>query len=97
MPNTFHQELLTNVKEVSNGYHPEGFAYVGTTRPYYDVNVPTLRKIARNFLKVHADLTQHQYETLLTSLYQGKSFTERIMPGFFLQYDSVHRAALNPK
>ncbi len=85
------------IDQVATEYSKEALSYVGSPRPYYNINVPSQRNIAREFLKTHPDLTQKEFETLLTSLYNGKTFTERTMPGFLLQYDNDHRHALDPQ
>ena len=95
--NTLHKELLTIVRENSNGFFKDGFSYVGTTRPYYDISVPTLSKILKTFLRNHTTMTQEEYEKLLTSLYHGESFTERTIPGYLLHDCPPLRKKLNPQ
>lgn len=95
--NTLHKELLSEIVENSNGYSKEGFTYVGTKRPFYHISVPTLRKIVKRFLRTHSSLTQEEYTKLITSLYNGKSFTERTIPGYLLQDLPHFRKKLDPK
>jgi len=83
--NSHHRELLKIIKESAEKPTQHTFlnSYLGTTHPRYPLNNPQMRTLARGFIKSHS-LDEKQFVELMTSLIEGKSFTEKVMAGFLL-------------
>lgn len=72
-------------------------AYLGHDDFSYYVRTPVKRKIAKDFLKRHPDLSSGQFLELLNSLYSGKSHDEKSIAGLLLEYGSAKRASIKPQ
>ena len=85
--NAHHQEILRAIKKLSGKPTQHTFvdSYLGTTHTRYPMNNPTMRTIAKEFIKSHT-LDEASLTELLSSLIEGKSFTEKSMAGFMLDY-----------
>jgi 3-methyladenine DNA glycosylase AlkD len=70
--------------------------YLGSKHPRYEISMPVLRKIAKNFIKEHKDLDSKNFSELLTSLTEGKSFTEKCLTGILLDYATPEMRSFNP-
>lgn len=83
--NAHHAELLVAIKTKSGKPTKHTFldSYLGTAHPRYAINNPNMRVIAKAFMKSHS-LDAQSFEELITSLIEGKSFTEKVMAGFLL-------------
>jgi len=87
--NQHHQEILKEIKRESKRKPffcslPE--SYAGHNDFSYPLNNPTERKIIKNWIKKHPNLSYREFVDLLNSLYQGKSATEKEMAGKLLGY-----------
>jgi 3-methyladenine DNA glycosylase AlkD len=85
--NTHHHEILRSIKKLSGKPTQHTFvdSYLGTTHTRYPMNNPTMRTIAKEFIKSHV-LNESSFTELLSSLIEGKSFTEKSIAGFMLDY-----------
>lgn len=85
--NSHHQSLLKAIRTHSGKPTQHTFlnAYLGTAHPRYAINNPSMRIIAKTFIKEHV-LEEGEFVDLMTSLIEGKSFTEKVMAGFLLDY-----------
>jgi 3-methyladenine DNA glycosylase AlkD len=96
--NPHHKEILESIKELSSPDHehtfPEG--YLGTSHPCYPINAPTLRKIAKEWMGDHRDLSSSDLEKLLTSLIGGQSATEKIMAGVLMDASTKTQRKFDP-
>lgn len=95
----FHEELLQLIEEKSGTPTKHTFQdnYLGNTNPRYSINMPTLRSIARPWMKEHRDLSAAQLATLITSLAQGKSSTEKMMVGILLDCSTLAQRKFKPQ
>ncbi len=82
----FHAEILKLIKLRSGTPTAHTFLdnYLGNSHPRFAIDNPTLRTIARDWMRAHRDMTAQQFATMLTSLAEGESGTEKIMVGILL-------------
>jgi 3-methyladenine DNA glycosylase AlkD len=99
MLNNHHQAILKLIKEHSGKATQHTFldGYLGNSHPRYPINAPTLRKLARDWMKAHQDLSATEFAGLLSSLAEGKSSTEKCMVGILLDYAIPLQRKFNPK
>ena len=86
MINKYHSEILELIKENSGVATQHTFldSYLGNSHPRYPINAPTLRTIARNWMRAHRDMNAKEFAVMLTSMADGKSSTEKVMVGILL-------------
>src|SRR5688500_7406027 len=96
--NSFHEELLHQIKLKSGKGTQHTFldSYLGNTHLRYPIGAPALRAIAKEWIKVHKQLSAKEFATLLTSLIQAESSTEKAMAGILLDYSTVVQRKFNP-
>jgi 3-methyladenine DNA glycosylase AlkD len=93
MLNNHHRTILKLIKEHSGKPTQHTFldSYLGNTHPRYPINVPTLRKLAKDWMKAHQDLSAPAFSKLLSSLAKGKSSTEKCVVGILLDYATLQQ------
>lgn len=93
MENHFHQEILQQIKEKSGKPTQHTFlnTYLGNYHPRYPIDAPTLRMVARTWMRAHRNLTAHEFSALLTSLVEGVSSTEKVMAGILMDYATAEQ------
>ena len=97
--NPLHKEILALIKLNSGKPTQHTFlnSYLGNRHPRYPISIPSLRKIAKDWMTAHRDLPASQLAVLLTSLIKGKSSTEKCMVGILLDYATTDQRKFNPK
>lgn len=97
--NPLHKEILALIKRNSGKPTQHTFldSYLGNSHPRYPISIPSLRKIAKEWMKTHHDLSAPQLAALFTSLIKGKSSTEKCMVGILLDNTSIDQRKFNPK
>jgi 3-methyladenine DNA glycosylase AlkD len=93
-----HQDLLEQIIARSGKPTQHTFldSYVGNSHPRYPISTPHLRATARNWLKT-TPLTSKEFLSLLTSLIQAPSSTEKTAAGILLDYASQDQINFDPK
>ena len=96
---SLHAEILEMIRRHSGKATKHTFldSYLGNNHPRYAINVPTLRKIAKDWMKVHRTLSTSDFQKVLTSLITGKSSTEKCMAGILLDSSSMDQRKFNPQ
>lgn len=96
--NPHHKEILNLIKSLSGSptQHTFSDAYVGTSHPRYPINAPTLRVIAKEWMKDHRELSPKEFEKLLTSLISGVSSTEKTMAGILMDASTKAQRKFDP-
>jgi 3-methyladenine DNA glycosylase AlkD len=86
MKNFFHQEILDLIISNSSGptQHTFSDSYLGNSHPRYPINAPAMRAIGKTWMRSHRDLSAQEFATLLTSLIEGISSTEKVMAGILM-------------
>lgn len=94
-----HKEILDLIVSLSGEptAHTFSDAYLGTKHPRYAINNPTLRQLAKEWMRDHKELSARDFEKLLTSLIKGKSTTEKIMAGMLMDAATKQQHHINPK
>lgn len=72
-------------------------SYLGNEHPRYPINAPTLRQIAKAWMRSHRDLSSKAFEELLTSLIEGESSTEKMMACIMMDYATETQRSFNPE
>ena len=97
--NLHHKNLLNEIKKRSGKPTQHTFldSYLGNTHPRYPINAPTLRGIAKEWTENQGkELSVKEFTSLLTSLIEGKSATEKTMAGILLDYSPDSLRGFNP-
>jgi 3-methyladenine DNA glycosylase AlkD len=96
--NRYHKEILILIKENSGTPTQHTFldGYLGNEHPRYPINNPTLRLIAKEWMKEHRSLPAADFEKLLTSLIQGDSSTEKFMAGMLMDVSTKEQRKFDP-
>lgn len=86
MPHPQHAEILALIRKHPGKPTQHTFldSYLGTNHKRYPINAPSLRMIAKNWMKAHRDLEATEFGAILTSLVEGESSTEKCMAGILL-------------
>jgi 3-methyladenine DNA glycosylase AlkD len=97
--NPYHKEILHLIVTLSGDTTAHTFSddYLGTSHPRYPINNPTLRQIAKEWMRDHKDLSAKDFEKLLTSLIKGKSATEKVMAGMLMDAATKTQRQINPE
>lgn len=99
MKTSFHQELLSQIREKSGKPTQHTFldGYLGNQHPRYEISAPVLREIAKTWMKTHRDLASESFAQLLSDLIHGKTATEKWMAGILLDYSTLDQRTFDPK
>ena len=94
----YHAEILQLILKHSGTPTQHTFldSYLGNTHPRYPISVPSLRKIAKEWMKKHRELSAGDFKILLTSLIHGKSSTEKSMAGILLDHSALAQRKFDP-
>jgi 3-methyladenine DNA glycosylase AlkD len=86
MKNVHHKEILDLIKTHSGKatQHTFSDSYLGNSHPRYAISAPVLRKIAKEWMGAHRNLSSQQIAELVTSLIEAESATEKCMAGILL-------------
>ncbi len=96
--NRLHKEILEQIQLVSGKPTKHTFinSYLGNSHPRYPISIPTLRKIAKEWMKNHYELPVSKFTPLLTCLIKGESSTEKCMVGILLDYSTPDQRTFDP-
>ena len=98
--NAHHLEILTELKRHAKNL-PEFQkkrveSYAGTSKFCYLIDADTMRQIVRKWIRMHSELSPHEYVELLSSLYKGKSHDELCVAGRLLELAPKLRKTVEP-
>ena len=98
MKNSFHHQILEQIKKSSGKSTAHTFLdnYLGNSHFRYPISAPVLRRIAKDWMKDHRDVTAKDFASLLTALVEGESGTEKAMAGILLDYATADQRKFNP-
>jgi 3-methyladenine DNA glycosylase AlkD len=94
-----HTALLDEIVRASGKPTSQTFldAYLGTTHPRYPISAPAVRMLAKDFMKAHSGLDSTGITSLLTSLIEGRSGTEKMLAGILLDYAKADQCDFDPR
>ena len=94
----YHKDILKLIKEHSGKptQHTFSDSYLGNSHPRYPISMPTLRKLAKEWMQAHSELSAQEFSELLTSLVAGESATEKCMAGIMLDYSKKEQRQFDP-
>ena len=97
--NKHHREVLSLIEENSGVATQHTFldSYLGNEHPRYPIDAPTLRIIAKEWMKDHRAMSAKEFSAMLTSLAEGKSGTEKVMVGILLDNATKDQKQFDPK
>ena len=72
-------------------------SYLSSGHHYYDVSIPTLRTLAKTWLKENKAVSDAEFLAVLDGLYRGKSYEERVLASVILSYHHAGRMTVGPK
>lgn len=83
-----HKEILKEIEGRSGKATQHTFlaSYLGNDHPRYAVSSPVLRKIAKEWATRNSTRSAEQFRDVVSSLINGKSFTEKCIGGILLDY-----------
>lgn len=95
--NNYHHGILEEVKRYAGKgtKHSWDSNYLGSRDFHYNLSNPVKREILKNWIKNHKDLSLEKFTQLLDSLYKGKSYDEKTMAGYLLEYFPKLRAQID--
>ncbi len=93
-----HTEILQLIRKHSGTPTQHTFldSYLGNTHPRYPISVPSLRKIAKEWMREHREMSAGDFKKLLTSLIHGRSSTEKSMAGILLDHSTTAQRKFDP-
>ena len=94
-----HKVLIAGLeKHRRNRAHSQANdSYLSSGHRYYDVSVPTLRTLAKAWLKENGDIPDAEFRTVLDDLYRGKSYEEKVLASILLSYHRTGPGTIGPK
>jgi 3-methyladenine DNA glycosylase AlkD len=97
--NKYHQEVLSLIEQKSGVGTQHTFvdSYLGNSHPRYAINAPTLRTIAKDWMRAHKEMSAKDLGVMLTSMAEGKSGTEKMMVGILLDNATKDQRQFDPR
>jgi 3-methyladenine DNA glycosylase AlkD len=98
MQHRFHKQILKIIRDTSGKPTTDEFLnnYLGNPHVRYPINNPTLRMIAKLWMREHRDLEPETFAAVLDSLIKGESCTEKMMAGILMDYSSKQQRNFDP-
>jgi 3-methyladenine DNA glycosylase AlkD len=98
MKNSLHHQILQQIKKNAGKSTAHTFldSYLGNSHLRYPIGAPVLRRIAKDWMKAHRDLSAKDFATLLTDLVEAESATEKTMAGVLMDYATDDQRKFNP-
>lgn len=93
-----HRVLLKQIVDHAGKPKPNPFLdnYLGNKHPKYPINSPTLRGIARDWIRKNKDLPAQDLAQVIRSLVCGKSCTEKMLAGLLLDSARKEQRRIEP-
>src|SRR5262245_16560233 len=93
-----HSHILSEIKRLSGKPTQHTFlhSYLGNTHLRYPIHAPTMRRIAKDWMKANRSMDAKVLSEMLTSLVAGESSTEKCMAGVLLDYSTKDQRRFPP-
>src|SRR5258708_17628622 len=94
-----HKVLIAGLeKQRRNRAHSQANdSYLSSGHRYYDVSVPTLRTLAKAWLRENGGIPDAEFLAVLDGLYRGKSYEEKVLASIVLSYHRTRPGTIGPK
>lgn len=94
-----HKVLLASLeKHRRNRVHSQANdSYLSSGHRYYDVSVPSLRTLAKAWLKENKGVPDAEFLATLDGLYGGRSYEEKVLASILLSYHRAGRGTIGTK
>lgn len=94
-----HKVLIAGLdKQRRNRAHSQANdSYLSSGHRYYDVSVPTLRTLAKAWLRENGGIPDAEFIAVLDHLYRGKSYEEKVLASILLSYHRTRPGTIGPK
>jgi 3-methyladenine DNA glycosylase AlkD len=88
-----HKRLLAELEkhQRKRAHSQANDSYLGSGHLYYDVSIPTLRTLAKAWLKENKRIPDGGFIPILASLYRGRSYEEKVLASILLGYHDTGR------
>jgi len=98
-PDHLHKRILAELKKHSGRGTTQSSSdsYLSSGHFYYDISVPVRRRIAKEWLKEHEDISAKEFLQVIDSLNRGKSYEEKTIASTLLGYHPGHRKMISLK
>jgi len=99
MKNNHHNEILQLILQHSVRATQHTFldGYLGNDHPRYAISAPLLRKIAKEWMRDHRNLTATQFADMIDCFIKAPSSTEKCMAGILLDNTTKDQRKFDPK
>jgi 3-methyladenine DNA glycosylase AlkD len=96
--NRHHQEILEAIHSNSGTPTQHTFldTYLGNEYPKYAIDNPTLRRIAKEWVRDNPSLSPREFKNVISSLLKGKSATEKMIAGMILDASKPAQRKFKP-
>lgn len=96
--NRHHQEILEAIHANSGTPTQHTFLdrYLGNKYPKYAIDNPTLRRIAKGWMRDNLNLSPREFKTVISSLVKGRSGTEKMIAGMILDVSKPAQRNFKP-
>ena len=97
--NTHHRSLLDVIRKNgrTRAHSQANDSYLGSGHHYYDVSIPTLRALAKAWLKANQGIGDGEFLAVLDGLYDGKSYEEKVLASMLIVGNHAGRRTIGPK
>lgn len=99
MAGNLHKEILSELRKHSGRgtKHSGNAAYLGNAHFSYHISNPLKRKIVKDFIGKHKDISPKEFIGLLNTLFAGRSHDEKSIAGLLLEYSKSRRKNVDPR
>jgi 3-methyladenine DNA glycosylase AlkD len=94
-----HRRLLADLKKHQRHrvHSQANDSYLSSGHHYWDISIPTLRMLAKKWLKQNKGIGDTDFRTVLDSLYSGKSYEEKVLASILLSNHRDGRKVVGPE
>jgi len=94
-----HKNLLAELEkhQRTRAHSQANDSYLSSGHHYYDVSIPTLRALAKAWLKGNKGIADREFLAVLASLYRGHSYEEKVLASILLSYRRAGRKTIRTK
>ena len=97
--NAHHRSLLDVIRKNgrTRAHSQANDSYLSSGHHYYDVSIPTLRALAKAWLKANQGIGDGEFLAVLDGLYDGKSYEEKVLASMLIVGNHAGRRTIGPK